>query len=179
MQSSVIDPPPRSVTAPRGAFVLQPLEAVFPPLEYCLTLAHKNMSPYLERRGEQFSDERWRELSPRSEFFCIVDCNGQTPTTVGFVGLRDEPGAPEALHVGDIQVEPQHQNRGAGWAALTQIETLALSRGLNALTLNVFRDNPAISLYERFGFKAVDTQFYKHKMRKVLAHVAPPFTLSL
>ena len=168
MQSHVIDPPPSTMITQRCAFLLQPQASVFPPLEYCLTLAHKNMSPYLERRGEQFSDERWREHSPRAEFFLIVDYADTPIKTVGFVGLRNEPDAPEALHVGDVQVEPRHQNRGAGWAALRHIETLALSRGLTALTLNVFRDNPAIFLYQRFGFQSVNTQFYRHKMRKIL-----------
>ena len=40
---------------------------------------------------------------------------------------------------------------------------MALSRGLNELTLNVFRDNPALRLYERFGFRCIDTQFDKRK----------------
>lgn len=176
MQSAVIDPPPLSVAAKRGAFefALQPIAAVFPALDYCLMLAHNNMSPYLERRGEQFSDDRWRELSPTVEFFLIVECGDNTRNTVGFVGLRNERDAPEALHVGDVQVEPQHQNRGAGNAVLHHIEALARSRGLTALTLNVFRDNPAISLYLRFGFQAVNTQFYKHKMRKALTPIVQP-----
>ena len=168
MLSHVTDSPPATLIAQRGTFVLLPQPAVFPALEYCLALAHKNMSPYLERRGEQFSDDRWRELAPRAQFFLIVDHTDEVPITVGFVGLRVEPDAPQALHVGDVQVEPRFQNRGAGCAALSHIETLALARGLSALTLNVFRDNPALRLYERFGFEAVDTRFYKYKMRKSL-----------
>ncbi len=169
MQFHVIDPPRSTLISQRATFVLQPQPAVFPPLEYCLALAHKNMSPYLERRGEQFNDDRWRELAPQAQFFLIVDHADEASITVGFVGLRIEPDAPQALHVGDVQVEPRFQNRGAGCAALAHIETLALSRGLSALTLNVFRDNPALRLYERFGFDAVDTRFYKYKMRKSLS----------
>ena len=179
MQSHDIDPQAQIMIAPRCAFTLQPQAAEFPPLEYCLALAHKNMSPYLERRGEQFSDERWREQSPRAEFFLIVDCTDQIRQTVGFVGLRCDPDAQGALHVGDVQIEAQHQNRGAGWAALSQIESIALSRGLSALTLNVFRDNRATSLYKRFGFEAVNTQFYKHKMRKILFDALQPLSSNL
>jgi ribosomal protein S18 acetylase RimI-like enzyme len=157
-----------SALSTNGNFVLEPLAAVFPPLEYCLSLAHKNMSPYLARRGEQFNDERWRENAPHADFFLILDIADGVDQTIGFVSLRNEPDAPDALHVGDVQVESARQNRGAGWAALMQIEALARFRGLSALTLNVFRDNPAISLYQRFGFQAIDTRFYKHKMRKDL-----------
>jgi hypothetical protein len=48
------------------------------------------------------------------------------------------------------------------------------ARGLSALTLNVFRDNPALALYERHGFYCIDTQFYKYKMRKMLHQRTDP-----
>jgi ribosomal protein S18 acetylase RimI-like enzyme len=39
---------------------------------------------------------------------------------------------------------------------------------LREVTLNVFRDNPAIRLYERMGFVVVDHGFDKFKMRCAL-----------
>lgn len=151
-----------------GAFSLHLILVSDPQLEYCLQLAHQNMSPYLERRGEQFSDARWREFSPHSEFYLIADDLDVNHTQVGFVSLRHDPDCPLALHIGDVQIEATQQNRGAGSTALQSIEHLAQSRGLSELTLNVFRDNPALRLYERFGFQLIDTQFYKYKMRKTL-----------
>lgn len=126
------------------------------------------MSPYLERRGEQFNDARWRETAPQAEFYVIVDTVNAMVENIGFVSVRRDTDCPPALHIGDLQVEAAQQNRGAGSVALQWIEDLARSRGLTELTLNVFRDNPALRLYERFGFHAIDTQFYKHKMRKTL-----------
>ena len=160
---------PQSIVASRnGAFTLLPISVADPQLEYCLRLAHENMNPYLEPRGEQFDDLRWRELAPQAEFFLIVDNVNATAENIGFVSVRPEPDCPPALHIGDVQVEAADQNRGAGSAALRWIEHLARSRGLTELTLNVFRDNPALRLYERFGFLAIDTQLYKYKMRKTL-----------
>ncbi len=160
---------PQSYAAKHGgSFVLRPISASDPQIQYCLRLAHQNMSPYLERRGEQFSDQRWRELAPNAEFYLIVDVANETGKHVGFVSVRPEPDCPPALHIGDVQVEAAYQNRGAGSAALRWIEALARSRALTELTLNVFRDNPALRLYRRFGFLAIDTQFYKYKMRKTL-----------
>jgi GNAT superfamily N-acetyltransferase len=161
--------PPRSVaTGSQGAFALMPISASDPLLEYCLRLAHQNMSPYLERRGEKFDDERWRQTAPQAEFHLVTDNANWACKTIGFVSVRRDPDCPPALHIGDVQIEPPHQKLGAGSAALHWIEDLARSRGLTELTLNVFRDNPALRLYERFGFHAVDTQFYKYKMRKTL-----------
>lgn len=151
-----------------GAFLLRPISVFATQFEYCLRLAHQNMSPYLERRGEQFSDARWREVAPQSEFYLIVDDLDGVHAHVGFVSVRHDPDCPLALHIGDVQVEAAQQNRGVGSAALQWIECLAQSRGQSELTLNVFRDNPALRLYERCGFQLIDTQFYKYKMRKTL-----------
>ncbi len=151
-----------------GAYSLAPMAASDAKLDYCLRLAHKNMNPYLLRRGESFDDARWRANAPQSEFFLVTKNIALTPFDIGFLSVRGEPDATSALHVGDIQIEPAQQNKGAGSAALYLVEKLARARGFHELTLNVFRDNPALALYERDGFDCIDTQFYKYKMRKML-----------
>jgi ribosomal protein S18 acetylase RimI-like enzyme len=166
--AACVERPCSLATSVSRALAPVPISVSDPQLEYCLALAHKNMSPYLERRGEQFNDERWRQLAPQAEFFLVVDTASAVHKTVGFFSVRRDPDSPCALHVGDVQIDASQQNRGAGSAALGWIEALARSRGLTELTLNVFRDNPALQLYERFGFLAVDTRFYKYKMRKTL-----------
>ena len=163
-----LDQPHSSAVASSGAFALRPISLTDPQLEYCLRLAHQNMNPYLERRGEQFNDARWRELAPQAEFYLIVEDVNATRENVGFFSVRRDQDCPPALHIGDVQVEAAHQNRNAGSTALRWIDDLARSRGLTELTLNVFRDNPALRLYERSGFQLIDTQFYKYKMRKIL-----------
>ena len=169
LTAEIAAPSARTLAAARNAsFSLLPISVADPQLEYCLRLAHQNMNSYLERRGEKFDDMRWRQLAPQAEFYFIVDDCGSTPATVGFVSLRRDADCPHALHIGDVQVEAAQQNRSAGSTALQWIERLARSRGLTELTLHVFRDNPAMRLYERFGFQAIITQFYKHKMRKTL-----------
>jgi ribosomal protein S18 acetylase RimI-like enzyme len=149
-------------------FVLRSISVCDPRLCYCLALAHENMSPYLLRRGETFDDEKWLRLAPQAEFFLLTE-NENTDRIVGFSSFRSVPECATALHIGDVQIEPEQRNRGAGLSALLGIESIARSRGMTELTLNVFRDNPALRLYERFGFDAVDTRFYKYKMRKTLS----------
>lgn len=151
-----------------GAFALEPIAIDDMRLEYCLRLAHANMNPYLLRRGESFDDTRWRLHAPQSEFFLVTKTIALTTTDIGFLSVRIERDTPCALHVGDVQLEPAQQNHGAGTATLYMVEKIALARGLSELTLNVFRDNPALALYERNGYQCIDTQFYKYKMRKSL-----------
>lgn len=157
-----------------GAFSLAAMAASDKKLEYCVRLAHDNMNPYLLRRGENFDDARWRLNAAQSEFFLVTKNIALTPFDIGFVSVCGEPDGASALHVGDIQIEPAQQNNGAGSAALYLVEKLARARGFSELTLNVFRDNPALALYERDGFDCIDTQFYKYKMRKVLHQRTEP-----
>ncbi len=159
----------KPVSAPVAAVSLAPITTADRRIEYCLALARDNMQPYLTRRGQEFDETRWRNLAPQASFFLIDDVNLTVHQTVGFLSVRDESERPTALHIGDVQLEEQHRNRGVGWATLSQVEGMARSRRLNGLTLNVFRDNPALRLYERFGFQCIETTFDKHKMRKTFA----------
>jgi ribosomal protein S18 acetylase RimI-like enzyme len=138
-------------------------------LAYCLSLAMQNMAVYLQARGRDFDGVGWRETAPRASFFVIHDAADRIQSLIGFLALREEPDCPNAMHIGDIQLEPRAQNRGAGSAALRFSEALARAEGKNEITLNVFRDNPAIGLYERSGFVTIDYGFDKYKMRKALA----------
>ena len=56
-----------------------------------------------------------------------------------------------------IAVVPEFQGRGIGTKLLETL--IAAARGLNfpALSLSVYRKNPARKLYERFGFHDADT----------------------
>ncbi len=150
---------------------LAPLATTDRRIEYCLRLANSNMSPYLARRGQVFDDAGWRNLAPQARFFLIVEMPSGAP--VGFLSVRDIPEAPEVLHIGDIQIEPAHHRRGIGAAVLRQAERLARSRQRSAMTLNVFRDNPALRLYQRLGYQRIDTDVLmgKYKMRKALRSI--------
>jgi ribosomal protein S18 acetylase RimI-like enzyme len=139
-----------------------------PAIDYCLMLAMANMGMYLRARGQNFDGSGWRTNAPRARFFLIADSAIQGMAQIGFLAVRQEPDSPNGLHIGDVQIEPRAQNRGAGSAAIAFAESQALSQGRTELTLNVFRDNPAISLYERKGFVTIDRGFDKFKMRKVL-----------
>ena len=157
------------VSRPADMITLTSITTADRRIEYCLALARDNMHPYLARRSQEFDETRWRNLAPQASFFLIHDMNQPVHQTIGFLSVRDEPDSPNALHIGDIQLEEKHRNRGVGWATLVHAKNMAQSLGRNELTLNVFRDNPALRLYERFGFRCIDTQFDKHKMRKTLA----------
>jgi GNAT superfamily N-acetyltransferase len=66
-------------------------------------------------------------------------------------GFLDE-GTPEI----SIAVEPEQRGRGVGTALLRALCRRAKRDGLEALSLSVERENPALRLYERIGFVEVE-----------------------
>lgn len=156
------------------AVALAPLAITDRRMEYCLQLAARNMKPYLQQRQQTFDETRWRNFAPQADFFLVnvrslSDASLQA-RTAGFLSVRDEPDFPNALHIGDIQLEPAICGQGVGSAVLALAEALARDRGRSEMTLNVFRENPAVRLYERCGYQRIDTDLPsgKYKMRKTL-----------
>lgn len=109
-------------------------------------LAHQNNSKYLEdwgRSGDggviaidasgQPAGAAWYRLFP-------ADAPGY-----GFVAA----GIPEL----SIGVSGQARGKGIGGALLDALTEFAKAEGFRALSLSVDRQNPAVALYERHGFR--------------------------
>ncbi len=74
------------------------------------------------------------------------------------VGFSMEYGGLDAF-VDDLFVRPAHRRRGLGRAALDTLVAECRRRGVQALHLEVARDNQsAKALYEGFGFRGNDRQ---------------------
>lgn len=63
--------------------------------------------------------------------------------------IHDE--GPSVLHIIDIAVLPVYRCQGVGTSAVVALQQVA-ARRKSGVTLNVARDNPARSLYQRLGF---------------------------
>jgi ribosomal protein S18 acetylase RimI-like enzyme len=109
---------------------------------------------------------------------------------LGFLAIEDATGEPigavwSRLSVGDdkgfaylddatpelaVALLPEHRGRGVGTLLLTRY--LERARTLfPAVSLSVSPDNPAMRLYERLGFKAVDVRGGHPVMKKDLSPV--------
>ena len=67
-----------------------------------------------------------------------------------------------------IIVDPKHRNKKIGTRLLIELEKLAKERfKIEVMHLEVYEENPAISLYERFGYKhyGIQKRFIKEKDR--------------
>jgi ribosomal protein S18 acetylase RimI-like enzyme len=106
-----------------------------------------------------------RDVLPQPELARYVEGWGRTGDT-GFVA-HDKEGAkllgavwirlfssePNAIPQLAFAVEPGHRRRGIGVALLTQL--VKANPHHSAISISAPANNPAVRLYERFGFKIV------------------------
>ncbi|SKA34030.1 Ribosomal protein S18 acetylase RimI [Enhydrobacter aerosaccus] len=64
-----------------------------------------------------------------------------------------------AIHLGHLYLSPDKRNQGLGTSFLTWMSDRARRKG-KEFTLDVIKNNPALALYKRLGFRPVQTQAY-------------------
>jgi ribosomal protein S18 acetylase RimI-like enzyme len=84
---------------------------------------------------------------------------------IGFFSIRLETSF---LYLETIQLLPSYRNKGYGAALLEHIENLAKSKNLFTIRLRVFKENPAHGLYQRLGYKIIETDEYSYIMERAL-----------
>lgn len=100
----------------------------------------------LQLRAREHS---WRAARPDAER-AIVELRGAA------IGRLCVDRRPDALHVVDIGLLPEHRGRGFGAQLLGSLFGEARRRGV-PVRLHVARGNPARRLYERLGFRPIST----------------------
>ncbi|WP_262248901.1 GNAT family N-acetyltransferase [Parapedobacter soli] len=80
---------------------------------------------------------------------------GHTP--VGFTGFQPKPAEPHTMRIEKLYILPSEQGRGTGKLLINHVAQAALAGGRPQLELNVNRNNPAVTFYQRLGFTVVDT----------------------
>jgi RimJ/RimL family protein N-acetyltransferase len=115
-----------------------------------------------EPEGWLISERRWRSVGDERRYLKAVRRHADAAvfvaeTEAGIVGrlsISRDPH-PASRHVADLglMVAASERRRGVGWALLDQAVAWARASGVRKLELHVFPHNePAIRLYERFGF---------------------------
>lgn len=72
-----------------------------------------------------------------------------------YVGRCIIEDLPEYLHLIDLSILPSYQGKGVGNFIIESLQQKA-SEKVKPLTLQVFRENSAMLLYERLGFQVVE-----------------------
>ena len=106
------------------------------------------MAPYYHSLGREWSTELFRDTWPTTINFTLES----TGAIVGFLRLSR---LGSAVRIRDLQIVEGAKRRGIGSAAVEAAEHFAREHGADTIQLSVFESNPAIRLYERFGFRKV------------------------
>lgn len=93
------------------------------------------------RHSRQFSE------SMKHGQISIIEVNG---VRVGMIQLIVES---DAVEIGEIQIEPSHQGRGLGTSVLLDVIAEASGQGRSVRLSVGLKNERAISLYERLGFR--------------------------
>lgn len=128
-------------------------------IPYLLQLRKDSMGEHLLRAGLNLSDHQ--HLERISEFFAdssIILMNNHPIGLIKLGVLADK------LHIRQLQISPQYQDKGVGSKVLTLVKKKAKELKL-PLTLNVLLANPVISLYLRQGFIVTGQNELEYQMR--------------
>lgn len=105
-----------------------------------------------EARHMRHCAECWE----RGGIFCIV----VDAVRVGMIQLFDQP---DAIDVGEIQIQSSHQGRGVGTRLLSDIIDRAHARGKKVSLSTGLKNHRVYQLYQRLGFRLVaQTDTHNH-----------------
>ena len=94
-------------------------------------------------------------------YISVIEVAGER---VGMVQMFDRDGLVE---VGELEIDPEHQERGIGGRVLSDIVEQAHKRG-KTVTASIMRENGrALGFLQRYGFELVEQTETHHQLRCV------------
>lgn len=87
----------------------------------------------------------------------ILEYDGQG-NVIGKQDIRVDKSDRSAAYLSGLFVDPEYRNQGIGSRLMAAAENLARQSGLQTAKFEVESSNPAISLYEKRGYRVVETK---------------------
>lgn len=116
------------------------------------------MATYLQQYDITIEDEKFDQNWDNLQNFEI----SFNRVRVGILRYDIEDGF---CNIRDLHLEPQYQSQGIGSTVIRQLISKMQAKGLTAIRLKAFIDNPAIDLYKRLGFERIGQEDYIIQMK--------------
>jgi RsiW-degrading membrane proteinase PrsW (M82 family)/ribosomal protein S18 acetylase RimI-like enzyme len=100
--------------------------------------------------GLLYSEKRLEEDMQKGIQFAML-YDGVQPIGFASIGMTE----PQIYKLHKIYVLPSYQGKGAGKFIINELINVIKQKGATTLLLNVNRNNPAISFYEKLGFTVI------------------------
>jgi GNAT superfamily N-acetyltransferase len=102
---------------------------------------------------------------PAACIMLVEETAGKQPVLIGYaVGMVQEPPAifePEMYtYISDLYVAPEYRRQGIATALIERVRGWGWVKGINRLSLVLPVNCPAQGLYEKLGFKPIQTMLY-------------------
>jgi GNAT superfamily N-acetyltransferase len=122
--------------------------------EYYVPLIGRAQVDYMLERFQSMPAMQG-QIAEGYEYFLIERAKDTgAPGAIGYLAIRPDLSE-RALFLSKLYVLAAERGTGAGRWALTFVETVARSRGLQRVWLTVNKGNPARFVYERLGYARV------------------------
>ncbi|MDH2436153.1 GNAT family N-acetyltransferase [Pokkaliibacter sp. MBI-7] len=136
--------------------------------QYAHDLTYNNMRRYYVQYGIEWSSKVYFQQWPSTANFILLDSTVTPAKTAGLLRLQI---VKPWTYLWDLQIEPAYQRRGVGREALQRSMWLARHTGCSLFRLRVFKSNPALQLYLRYGLEIVRDEDSVYMMEKLLPAV--------
>ena len=113
---------------------------------FALELTRSNMHYYYQKHQIEWEDACFTKNWEKSENLGVHQNND----CIGVIRLETDA---QTCYLADLQLVPEVQSQGIGSYVLNYVKQLAKVRQKQLMSLVVFLDNPAVSLYRRNGFE--------------------------
>ncbi len=99
-----------------------------------------------------YAETALREQMEAGQRFSMAMRNNKP---VGFVSFQPKPADTDIMRIEKIYIHSSEQGKGTGKLLIDHVSQTALAENIRCLELNVNRNNPAKSFYEKQGFTIV------------------------
>jgi GNAT superfamily N-acetyltransferase len=129
--------------------------------EFILDLLKENMLESFNKHWGEWNESSF-EKTHRKENIRIIEHNH---SSIGYIDFKFKK---DCGYINDIQLIAKMTGKGLGTHIMKLLEKETLDQGLNRICLKVFKDNKAVKLYERLGYKPISEDISSLIMEKIL-----------
>jgi len=128
---------------------------------YCYKLDKTNMLEYVNKHWGGWNPKIFKKDFDPKNTKIILKNNRR----IGYFVVLEKP---KFWYISNIQISPRLMGKGLGSYIMKLIEKQVSKTNKPKIQLEVFKDNPAKRLYERFGYKIIEDKGSSVEMKKKL-----------
>ncbi len=128
---------------------------------YCYQLTKDNMLDYFTKYWGGWNPKVFEKNFNIKETFMIL----RNDNIVGYYVIKNKS---DHYYIDNIQISSTMRGKGIGSKILIIIEKQVIDFGFNIIRLEVFKDNPAKKLYDKFNYKIIEDKDTSVVMEKKL-----------